>query len=97
MHACACCSEAQPTPTVTILGLTFKENVPDIRNSKVVDIARALGIVRDHRCRCTIRSRSAEEAMHEYGIALCRSRRFGRPMPSSLRSRTKIMCAADGR
>ena len=28
--------------TVTILGLTFKENVPDIRNSKVVDIARAL-------------------------------------------------------
>jgi UDP-N-acetyl-D-glucosamine/UDP-N-acetyl-D-galactosamine dehydrogenase len=29
-------------PAVTILGLTFKENVPDIRNSKVVDIARAL-------------------------------------------------------
>lgn len=27
---------------VTILGLTFKENVPDIRNSKVVDIVREL-------------------------------------------------------
>ncbi len=27
---------------VTILGLTFKENVPDIRNSKVVDILREL-------------------------------------------------------
>jgi UDP-N-acetyl-D-galactosamine dehydrogenase len=29
-------------PTVTILGMTFKENVPDIRNSKVIDIARGL-------------------------------------------------------
>ncbi|ABD06263.1 UDP-glucose/GDP-mannose dehydrogenase [Rhodopseudomonas palustris HaA2] len=28
--------------TVTILGLTFKENVPDIRNTKVVDIVREL-------------------------------------------------------
>jgi UDP-N-acetyl-D-glucosamine/UDP-N-acetyl-D-galactosamine dehydrogenase len=28
---------------VTVLGLTFKENVPDIRNSKVVDIIRELG------------------------------------------------------
>ena len=29
-------------PLVTILGVTFKENVPDIRNSKVVDIATEL-------------------------------------------------------
>ncbi len=28
-------------PTVTILGMTFKENVPDIRNTKVIDIHRA--------------------------------------------------------
>ena len=28
---------------VGILGMTFKENVPDIRNSKVVDLYRALG------------------------------------------------------
>jgi UDP-N-acetyl-D-galactosamine dehydrogenase len=27
---------------VTVLGLTFKENVPDIRNSRVVDIVREL-------------------------------------------------------
>jgi UDP-N-acetyl-D-galactosamine dehydrogenase len=27
---------------VTILGLTFKENIPDIRNSKVMDIIREL-------------------------------------------------------
>jgi UDP-N-acetyl-D-glucosamine/UDP-N-acetyl-D-galactosamine dehydrogenase len=29
-------------PCVTVLGLTFKENVPDIRNSKVIDIVREL-------------------------------------------------------
>ena len=28
--------------TVTVLGMTFKENVPDTRNSKVVDIVREL-------------------------------------------------------
>jgi len=27
---------------VTVLGITFKENVPDIRNSKVVDLVREL-------------------------------------------------------
>ena len=35
------CSE----PTVTILGMTFKEDVPDTRNSRVIDIARELGRV----------------------------------------------------
>ncbi|OFW97523.1 MAG: GDP-mannose dehydrogenase [Alphaproteobacteria bacterium RIFCSPHIGHO2_12_FULL_66_14] len=29
-------------PLVTLLGVTFKENVPDIRNTRVVDIAREL-------------------------------------------------------
>ncbi len=29
-------------PLVTILGVTFKENVPDIRNTRVVDIVREL-------------------------------------------------------
>jgi len=29
-------------PVVTVLGLTFKENVPDIRNSRVIDIIREL-------------------------------------------------------
>ncbi len=29
-------------PIVTVLGVTFKENVPDIRNTRVVDIAREL-------------------------------------------------------
>ena len=29
-------------PMVTVLGMTFKEDVPDIRNSKVIDIVRVL-------------------------------------------------------
>jgi UDP-N-acetyl-D-galactosamine dehydrogenase len=55
---------------VNILGLTFKENVPDIRNSKVIDIIRELhefGVqtfVHDPMA-------SAEEALVEYGVRLC--------------------------
>jgi len=55
---------------VNILGLTFKENVPDIRNSKVIDIVRelhAFGVetyVHDPLA-------SAEDALMEYGIRLC--------------------------
>jgi UDP-N-acetyl-D-galactosamine dehydrogenase len=56
-------------PVVTILGLTFKENVPDIRNSKVIDIARALG-----RAGATVQIHDPlalpEEAEHEYGLTL---------------------------
>ena len=54
---------------VTILGLTFKEDVPDIRNSKVVDIIRELegfGVtvqVYDPMV-------SPAEALHEYGVRL---------------------------
>lgn len=54
---------------VTLLGLTFKENVPDTRNSKIVDIYRELqsfGLtvqVSDPRA-------LPEDAQHEYGIAL---------------------------
>jgi UDP-N-acetyl-D-glucosamine/UDP-N-acetyl-D-galactosamine dehydrogenase len=55
--------------TVTVLGLTFKENVPDIRNSKVVDIVRELksfGIkVQVHDPLA-----SSDEAADEYGIEL---------------------------
>ncbi len=56
-------------PTVTILGMTFKENVPDIRNTKVIDIARALTQVGIN---VQIHDPEAlpEEAMHEYGITL---------------------------
>ncbi|MFD0868715.1 UDP-glucose 6-dehydrogenase tuaD [Chlamydia abortus] len=54
---------------VTVLGLTFKENVPDLRNSKVIDIIRELqqfGVdvqVSDARA-------EAEDAYRIYGIEL---------------------------
>jgi UDP-N-acetyl-D-galactosamine dehydrogenase len=55
--------------TVTVLGLTFKEDVPDIRNSKVVDIVdelRSFGIdVQVHDPMAL-----PEEAVREYGIDL---------------------------
>ena len=41
---------------VTVLGLSFKENVVDIRNSQVVDIVREL--VNHSACRCRSRIRS---------------------------------------
>lgn len=56
-------------PTVTILGMTFKENVPDIRNSKVIDIARELQRV-GVAVQVTDPLASAEETAHEYGLKL---------------------------
>jgi len=59
------CSE----PTVTILGITFKEDVPDIRNTKVIDIARELGRVG---IAVQVHDPIAlpDETAHEYGITL---------------------------
>ena len=55
--------------TVTVLGLTFKENVPDTRNSKVVDIVRELqSFGLDVQVHDPLAS--ADEAAHEYGITL---------------------------
>jgi UDP-N-acetyl-D-glucosamine/UDP-N-acetyl-D-galactosamine dehydrogenase len=56
-------------PTVSILGMTFKENVPDIRNSKVIDIARELQRV-GVAVQVTDPLASSDEAMHEYGLKL---------------------------
>lgn len=56
---------------VVILGLAFKENCPDIRNSKVADVIKHLN-------RFGIESTvvdpwaSEREAMHEYGVRLMR-------------------------
>jgi UDP-N-acetyl-D-galactosamine dehydrogenase len=54
---------------VLVLGLTFKENVPDIRNSKVVDILREL---REYEVETLVHDpvASGEEARHEYGVEL---------------------------
>jgi UDP-N-acetyl-D-galactosamine dehydrogenase len=56
-------------PTVTILGMTFKENVPDIRNSKVIDIVRGLG-----RASVNVQVHDPlalpDETVREYGVTL---------------------------
>ena len=54
---------------VTILGLTFKENVPDLRNSKVIDVIRELQEY-DIDVQITDAEAGAKEAEHEYGVKL---------------------------
>ena len=51
------------------MGLTFKENCPDLRNTRVVDIVRELA---DYNARVDVCDpwASAEEAQHEYGLVL---------------------------
>lgn len=55
--------------TVTVLGLTFKENCPDLRNSKVIDVIREL---QEFGVRVQVCDPQADpiEALHEYGITL---------------------------
>lgn len=55
--------------TITVLGLTFKEDCPDLRNSKVIDIIREL---QDYGINIQVHDPLADpaEAEHEYGIKL---------------------------
>jgi UDP-N-acetyl-D-galactosamine dehydrogenase len=52
---------------VLVMGLTFKENCPDLRNTRIVDIVRELG---DYNVAVDVYDPwvDAEEAVHEYGI-----------------------------
>ena len=54
---------------VSVLGLTFKENCPDLRNSKVPDIITEL---QSYGIEVTVHDPLADaaEAMHEYGLTL---------------------------
>lgn len=54
---------------VIVLGITFKENCPDLRNSKVIDL---IGELRSFGMRVHVHDpvAHAAEAMHEYGIEL---------------------------
>lgn len=54
---------------VIVLGLTFKENCSDLRNSKVADVVREL---QDFGCDVSVHDpvAAAHEAIHEYGISL---------------------------
>lgn len=61
--------KAPKTAKVAILGLTFKENCPDTRNSKVEDIIRHLA---EYEIKPLVVDPWASErdAMHEYGVTL---------------------------
>ena len=50
-----------------LLGITFKENCPDVRNTKIVDVVNAL---EDYGIQVTIFDPWAnpDEVMHEYGL-----------------------------
>lgn len=52
---------------VLVMGLTFKENCPDLRNTRVVDIVAEL---KDYNCEVDVYDPwvRANEAQHEYGI-----------------------------
>jgi len=54
---------------VLVLGMTFKENCPDIRNSRVIDVIREL---QSFGCRVDVADPWADagEVMHEYGVTL---------------------------
>ncbi len=54
---------------VLMLGMTFKENCPDIRNSRVIDVIRELA---DFGCAVDVFDpwADAEEVSHEYGITM---------------------------
>lgn len=58
-----------PRSRIGILGITFKENCPDIRNSKVYDLVRELI---DHGAEVIVEDpcADAEEVKDEYGVAL---------------------------
>lgn len=55
-----------------LLGFTFKENCPDVRNTKVIDIVKAL---KEYNVSVTIYDPWAnpEEVMHEYGVTTTRT------------------------
>jgi UDP-N-acetyl-D-glucosamine/UDP-N-acetyl-D-galactosamine dehydrogenase len=52
-----------------VMGLTFKENVPDLRNSRVIDVIRRLGEL-GHRVTVHDPLADPAEAEHEYGLAV---------------------------
>jgi UDP-N-acetyl-D-galactosamine dehydrogenase len=57
---------------ILILGLTFKENCPDLRNSKLIDIIQTL---RDYNATIEVYDPwiDPDEARHEFGLEVERS------------------------
>ena len=62
---------------VLVMGLTFKENCPDLRNTKVVDIVKEL---KEYNINTDITDPwcSNEEAEHEYGLSISKTPEQGK-------------------
>ncbi len=67
-----------------VMGLTFKEDVPDLRNSKVIDVIRRLAEL-GHEVTVHDPRADAGEARHEYGVDLA---------PDALDSRYDLVVVA---
>lgn len=61
---------------ILVLGLTFKENCPDIRNTRVVDV---LKVLKDYHCSVDVFDPWADptEAKHEYGVDIVKAPEIG--------------------
>ena len=61
---------------VLVLGLTFKENCPDLRNTRVLDVVREL---QDYGIQVDVHDpwTNADEARHEYGLDLVQTPQDG--------------------
>ncbi|MFA4913842.1 MAG: Vi polysaccharide biosynthesis UDP-N-acetylglucosamine C-6 dehydrogenase TviB [Alcaligenaceae bacterium] len=61
---------------VLVMGLAFKENCPDLRNTRIVDIVRELG---EYNVDVDVYDPwvDAEEAVHEYGLELVQAPKDG--------------------
>jgi UDP-N-acetyl-D-glucosamine/UDP-N-acetyl-D-galactosamine dehydrogenase len=61
---------------VLVMGLTFKENCPDVRNTKIVDVVREL---QKYGCKVDVYDpwADADEAEHEYALRPIRKARAG--------------------
>ncbi|HEX8224746.1 MAG TPA: nucleotide sugar dehydrogenase [Allosphingosinicella sp.] len=70
--------------SVLVMGLTFKEDVPDLRNSKVIDVIRRLAEL-GHEVTVHDPRADAGEARHEYGLDLA---------PAALDSRYDLVVVA---
>ena len=58
--------------TALVLGLTFKENVPDLRNSRTIDLIRRLEWL-GHRVEVTDPLADRDEVRSEYGLEMSRA------------------------
>jgi UDP-N-acetyl-D-glucosamine/UDP-N-acetyl-D-galactosamine dehydrogenase len=70
--------------SVLVMGLTFKEDVPDLRNSKVIDVIRRLETL-GHVVTVHDPLADSDEAVHEYGLTI---------EPEALAERYDIVFAA---